>query len=174
MWPDPDGLELQLFQPPAGLVTAAVKSPLPVGGEGLVAPLGVDHVLLQVSNLDRSLAVLSGALRRGGRTAPRREWACLVPVGARDARWTGADAPGGVRIAHYAFTWRRSTGALTNRLRELGARMLPAPDEPDVVRFADNNGIIVELRVASPVNSDPALSRRPLEERAAESMLLMP
>src|SRR5580765_1622007 len=36
MWPDPDGLELQLFQPPAGLVTAAVKSPLPVGGEGLV------------------------------------------------------------------------------------------------------------------------------------------
>src|SRR5215475_8857450 len=30
MWPDPDGIELQLFQPPAGLVTAAVKSPLPV------------------------------------------------------------------------------------------------------------------------------------------------
>jgi hypothetical protein len=24
MWPDPDGLELQLFQPPAGLVAAAV------------------------------------------------------------------------------------------------------------------------------------------------------
>lgn len=31
-----------------------------------------------------------------------------------------------------------------------GARrsMLPASDEPDVVRFADNNGIIVEVRVA--------------------------
>ena len=28
MWPDPDGLELQLFQLPAGLVTAAVPSPL--------------------------------------------------------------------------------------------------------------------------------------------------
>src|SRR5215831_14465302 len=49
MWPDPDGLELQLFQPPAGLVTAAVKSPLPVAGDGLVTPLGVDHVLLQVA-----------------------------------------------------------------------------------------------------------------------------
>ena len=34
MWPDPDGLELQLFQPPAGLVTAAVPSPLPVDGTG--------------------------------------------------------------------------------------------------------------------------------------------
>jgi catechol 2,3-dioxygenase-like lactoylglutathione lyase family enzyme len=32
MWPDPDGLELQLFQPPAGLVAAAVTSPLPVEG----------------------------------------------------------------------------------------------------------------------------------------------
>jgi hypothetical protein len=38
---------------------------------------------------------------------------------------------------------------LANRLRELGARTLPAPDEPDVVRFADDNGIVVELRVAS-------------------------
>src|SRR5690349_17446054 len=28
MWPDPDGIELQLFQPPAGLVTAAVPSTL--------------------------------------------------------------------------------------------------------------------------------------------------
>jgi hypothetical protein len=56
MWPDPDGLELQLFQPPAGLVVAAVTSPLPVDGEGIVSPKGVDHVLLQVSNLERSLA----------------------------------------------------------------------------------------------------------------------
>src|SRR5262249_20558018 len=42
MWPDPDGLELQLFQPPAGLVTAAVPSDLPIetnGANGLVVPL---------------------------------------------------------------------------------------------------------------------------------------
>src|SRR5205085_11337967 len=30
MWPDPDGLELQLFQPPAGVVSAAVPSDLPL------------------------------------------------------------------------------------------------------------------------------------------------
>jgi hypothetical protein len=39
--------------------------------------------------------------------------------------------------------------ALLSRLRELGTRVLPAPDEPDVLRFADGNGIVVELRVAS-------------------------
>jgi hypothetical protein len=55
MGPDPDGIELQLFQPPAGLVTAAVKSPLAVEGDGIVAPHGVDHVLLFVADLDRSL-----------------------------------------------------------------------------------------------------------------------
>jgi len=33
-------------------------------------------------------------------------------------------------------------------LREMGARVLPSADEPDIVRFADNNGIIVEVRVA--------------------------
>jgi len=55
MWPDPDGLELQLFQPPAGLVTAAVPSTLPLEGEGVVTPLGVDHVMLLVADLDKSL-----------------------------------------------------------------------------------------------------------------------
>jgi len=38
--------------------------------------------------------------------------------------------------------------ALETRLRELGARVLRAADELDVVRFTDNNGIIVEVRVA--------------------------
>src|ERR1044071_7042610 len=45
MWPAPDGTELQLFQPPAGLVTAAVPSTLEMQSDGLVTPLGVDHVL---------------------------------------------------------------------------------------------------------------------------------
>ena len=52
-------------------------------------------------------------------------------------------------IAHYAIKVAPfDRQAFETRLRELGARMLPAPDEPDVVRFADNNGIIVEVRVA--------------------------
>lgn len=38
--------------------------------------------------------------------------------------------------------------ALTSRLRDLGVGTLPAPDEPDVFRFEDNNRIVVELRVA--------------------------
>jgi hypothetical protein len=36
--------------------------------------------------------------------------------------------------------------AVSARLRELGVRTLPSSDEPDVLRFEDNNGIVVELR----------------------------
>src|ERR1041384_1986858 len=46
MWPDPDGLELQLFQPPAGLVTAAVPSGLPVEADGFGAAGGLQHVVV--------------------------------------------------------------------------------------------------------------------------------
>ena len=145
MWPDPDGLELQLFRPPAGLVTAAVKSPLTIEGEGFVAPLGVDHVLLQVSSLERSLPyyrTVYGASAERPRDANGRVWFQLD----RGTRIGLEQTAGAVRIAHYAIRVGPFDRAmLANRLRELGSRLLPAPDEPDVVRFTDDNGIIVEL-----------------------------
>jgi catechol 2,3-dioxygenase-like lactoylglutathione lyase family enzyme len=149
MWPDPDGLELQLFQPPAGLVTAAVQSPLPVEGDGLVTPLGIDHVLLQVSNLERSLVyyrALYGASAERPRDANGRVWFQLE----RGTRLGLEQTEGAARIAHYAVRVSAiDRRMLTNGLRERGARVLPAPDEPDVERFADDNGIVVEVRVAS-------------------------
>jgi hypothetical protein len=68
---------------------------------------------------------------------------------ARNTRLGLEEASSGqaATIAHYAIKvapFDRS--ALETRVRELGARLLPPADEPDVVRFADNNGIIVEAR----------------------------
>ncbi len=150
MWPDPDKLELQLFQPPAGLVTAAVPSPLPGERDGQLMPRGVDHVLLRVSSLEKSLPyyrLVYGSAGERPRDSNGRVWFQLernTRLGLEEA--SAGQAP---MIAHYAIKvapFDRS--ALETRLRELGARMLPAADEPDVVRFADNNGIIVEVKVA--------------------------
>jgi catechol 2,3-dioxygenase-like lactoylglutathione lyase family enzyme len=150
MWPDPDRLELQLFQPPAGLVTAAVPSPLPIERDGPLMPRGVDHVLLRVSSLEKSLPyyrLMYGTASERPRDANGRVWFHLernTRLGLEEA--SPGQAP---MIAHYAITvapFDRS--ALETRLRELGTSMLPSADEPDVVRFADNNGIIVEVRVA--------------------------
>jgi len=148
MWPDPDRLELQLFQPPAGLVTAAVPSPLPVERDGLLAPRGVDHVLLRVSSLEKSLPyyrMVYGAAAERPRDSNGRVWFHLergTRLGLEEA------APGQApAIAHYAITVAPfDRRGLETRLRDIGARVLPASDEPDIVRFADNNGIVVEVR----------------------------
>jgi catechol 2,3-dioxygenase-like lactoylglutathione lyase family enzyme len=150
MWPDPDRLELQLFQPPAGLVTAAVPSPLPVERDGLLTPRGVDHVLLRVSSLEKSLPyyrLVYGAAVERPRDSNGRVWLYLE----RNTRLGLEEAPAGQSptIAHYTIKVAPfDRRALEARLKELNARVLPAPDEPDVVRFADNNGIVAEVRVA--------------------------
>ncbi|HET9196168.1 MAG TPA: hypothetical protein VFO21_24990 [Vicinamibacterales bacterium] len=150
MWPDPDRLELQLFQPPAGLVTAAVPSPLDVVRDGLLTPRGVDHVMLRVTSLEKSLPyyrLVYGPSVERPRDANGRVWLQL----ARNTRLGLEPAAAGQppAISHYTIKvapFDRS--ALETRVREAGGRVMPAPDEPDVVRFADNNGIVVEVRVA--------------------------
>jgi predicted enzyme related to lactoylglutathione lyase len=150
VWPDPDGLELQLFQPPAGLITAAVKSPLPVEGEGLVTPRGVDHMLLRVASLERSLPyyrTVYGTAAERPRDAQGRVWFQLE----KDTRIGLQAAASGQPAAFEHFAIKVAPfdrAALTARLKELGVRILPSTDEPDVFRFEDNNGIVVELRVA--------------------------
>jgi glyoxalase superfamily protein len=141
--------ELQLFQPPAGLVTAAVKSPLPVEGDGLLTPRGVDHVMLNVSSFDKALPyyrTLYGTSAESPRDANGRIWYRLergTRLGLQPA------AAGRTMISHFAITVAPfDRQALAARLRELGADVLPSPDEPDVVRFLDNNRIAVEVRVA--------------------------
>jgi catechol 2,3-dioxygenase-like lactoylglutathione lyase family enzyme len=150
MWPDPDRLELQLFQPPAGLVTAAVPSPLVVERDGQLTPRGVDHVLLRVTSLAKSLPyyrLVYGTGAERPRDANGRVWFHL----AGNTRLALEEASPGQApaIAHYTIKVAPfDRAALEARLKELGSRVIPAPDEPDVVRFADNNGIIVEVRVA--------------------------
>lgn len=53
---DPEGIEIQFLPTPDTLVTAAVPSDLVASMQGLVTPQRVDHVIVQVANLDRALA----------------------------------------------------------------------------------------------------------------------
>jgi hypothetical protein len=148
MWPDPDGLELQLFQPPAGLVTAAVPSDLPVETNGLVTPVGLDHVMLNVRDIAKSLPYyhfVYGKETQGPRENPERLWINLKA----DTRIGLQKIPPGAapRIEHYCIKVRPfDREAVTAGLRKIGAEVLPSADEPGVVRFLDDNRIMVELR----------------------------
>jgi len=147
MWPDPDGIDLQLFRPPAGLVTAAVPTTLDVKNDGLVTPLGVDHVMLAVSDVEKSLPYYRLVYGDGviGRREGGRLWLNLeksTRIGLEKA------TDGMPRISHYAIKVKPfDRAAVVRRLQEIGGKVLPSPDEPDVLRFADDNGIVVELKV---------------------------
>lgn len=149
MLPDPDGLELQLFQPPAGLVAAAVPSSLAVETNGLVKPVGLDHVLLHVSDIEKSLPyyhlVYGSTIKSTRQTNPDRLWLQLEA----NTRIGLQKAPAGQkpRIDHYCIKVAPfDREAVAAGLRQIGLKVLPSPDEPEVLRFVDNYGITVELK----------------------------
>jgi catechol 2,3-dioxygenase-like lactoylglutathione lyase family enzyme len=149
MWPDPDGLELQLFQPPAGLVAAAVPSDLPVETNGLVKPVGLDHVVLSVRDINASLPyyhLVYGRDTEGKReTNPERLWINLK----KDTRIGLQKAASGAspRIEHFCIRVQPFDRQMVmDGLRKAGAEVLPSPDEPGIVRFLDDNRITIELK----------------------------
>ena len=151
MLPDPDGLELQLFQPPAGLVAAAVPSPLPVEANGLVRPIGVDHVLLHVSDIEKSLPyyhlVYGASIRTTRQTNPDRLWLHLeanTRIGLQKA--ANGEKP---RIDHFCIKVAPFDREMVAAgIRQIGLKVVASPDESEVLRFTDNNEITVELKPA--------------------------
>jgi len=151
MLPDPDGLELQLFQPPAGVVTAAVPSPLPVEGTGLVSPIGVDHVLLHVSDIEKSMPyyhLMYGAnIKTTRQTNPDRLWIELeanTRIGLQKVQ--AGEKP---RFDHFCITVKPfDRDAVAAGIKQIGLKTIPSPDEPGVLRFTDNYDITVELKPA--------------------------
>jgi catechol 2,3-dioxygenase-like lactoylglutathione lyase family enzyme len=146
MIPDPDGLELQLFKPPAGLVTAAVPSTLDVAHDGVLAPLGLEHVLLAVSDLERALRyyrfVYGEGLETRDAAAPERVWFKL----ARNTRLglepaTAGPMPHFVRFGIKVAPF--DSAAVAPALRAAGAEVLSVG--PSLIRFRDNYGITLEV-----------------------------
>jgi len=143
---DPDGIEIQFLPAPDTVVTAAVPSDLVEPNKGLVTPKGVDHVLLHVSDLEKGVQfyrILYGkeAIRQKN---PDRIW---FQIG--DTRLGLEQVPSGQkpRIAHFGVKVAPfDRNAVVAGLRKLSAEVVASPDEPDVVRFRDRDGISVELK----------------------------
>jgi catechol 2,3-dioxygenase-like lactoylglutathione lyase family enzyme len=143
---DPDGIEIQFLPAPDTLVTAAVPSDLVEPNKGLVTPKGVDHVLLHVADLDKAVQfyrILYGkeAIRQ---KSPERAW---FQIGDTRLGLEKAQAGQKPHIAHFAVkvaAFNRDT--VVAGLRKLGAEVVASPDEADVVRFRDVDGISVEVK----------------------------
>jgi len=144
MIPDPDGLELQLFKPPAGLVTAAVPSTLEVMDNGPLTPLGLEHVLLAVSDVERALRYyrfVYGENETSDATAPGRVWFHL----ASDTR-IGLEPVAQGAMPHFVRFGIKvapfDSAAVAAALQTAGAEVLSVA--PSLIRFRDNDGITLE------------------------------
>src|SRR5262249_29934934 len=152
---DADGIQLQLLGIPGGLARTTVPAGRISDKPALVHPMGLDHIMLNVSDVEKS-AKYYGLLfgkEWSRNTNPDRVWFQIG--GTRlciQARKTG-ESP---KVDHFCVSVAGYDPAtVTAGLKALGAEILPATDEAqdrtrfrdlDLLRFKDPNGIIVELR----------------------------
>lgn len=148
IYADPDGIEIQFLPAPDTLVTAAVPSDLVEPNKGLLTPKGVDHVLLKVSDMNQALKfyrILYGK-EAGHDKKTGRAWFHIgdTRIGLQQAEYKFGDKP---RIEHFCIKVAPfEHNAVTAGLKKLGAEIIASPDEPDVLRFRDVDGITVEVR----------------------------
>ncbi|MEO8315231.1 MAG: VOC family protein, partial [Pseudomonadota bacterium] len=142
---DPDGIEIQFLPSPDTLVTAAVPSSLVPGQQGLVTPLRVDHVVLQVSQLDRAVEyyrVLYGReskLEKASATFTFTNGSRLILQSAGYAY-----GPGKPRIARYGILVEPfDRAAVAAGITALGGTVVSSQDK--ALRLKDVDGIELEV-----------------------------
>jgi catechol 2,3-dioxygenase-like lactoylglutathione lyase family enzyme len=142
---DPDGIEIQFLPAPDTLVTAAVPSDLVPGGQGLVTPLRVDHMLLHVSDLERALdyyRILYGteAERAGNRATFEFANGSRLLLEATDYVYGMAQA----RIARYGIKVAAfDRAAVASGIAALGGSIVESAD--GAFRLRDLDGIELDL-----------------------------
>jgi len=148
--PDPDGTQVQLWTENSwsrlGETAApdAMRNAPPMPGEPLLRPTAIDHILVNVSDMPKSVAfyqkILGGVIRVGG--TPERTW---FSAGGKDRVGLGRAEPGHkIGIDHYCLTAQFDRATLTKGLEAAGARITQG-DVAAGLDFLDVNGIHVQI-----------------------------
>ena len=144
---DEDGIRLQLLGVPGGLARTIIPSTRITTDDAAVAAIGLDHIVLAVSDMDRSAAHYAKFFGAPATRTKKPEavWfqvartrLALVPVALGGAP---AIARVCVRIAGFD---RRS---IPEKLKKLGVEVLASNDE-HIVRFKDPDGFVMDLKAA--------------------------
>jgi catechol 2,3-dioxygenase-like lactoylglutathione lyase family enzyme len=144
MIPDPDGFRLQLLGVPGGLAKTTEPAGRVIEGPGIVQPLGLDHIMLNVADLDATTAFYRNFFgKESQRTqSPARVWFDIsgtrLGLQPLEGRLPGVD--------HFCIKVKGIDPRGTpERLQALGVEMPPSNDE-GLLRFRDPYSIVVELK----------------------------
>jgi catechol 2,3-dioxygenase-like lactoylglutathione lyase family enzyme len=142
---DPDGLRLQFLAVPAGLARTIIPSSRISQDEPAIQAIRFDHVILAVSDLDRSAAhygkIFGMEISRTKK--PDRIWfaAAKTRLGLETVATGKTPSIEHVCIRVAGFDRK----AATDKLKMLGAEIAPSNDE-NLLRFKDPNGLMMELK----------------------------
>jgi catechol 2,3-dioxygenase-like lactoylglutathione lyase family enzyme len=138
---DADGLRLQLLGVPGGLAKTIIPAYRVNQDDAAVQPIGLDHILLHVSDLERSVAHYRKFFgMEASRTKnPARVWFGVAKTRLGLEQVVAGEAPS---VHHICV---RVARIIPDRLKAVGVEILPANDEK-LLRFRDPNGLLMELK----------------------------
>src|SRR5262247_3616892 len=152
---DADGIQLQLLGIPGGLARTTVPAGRITEKPALVRPMGLDHIMLSVTDLEKSAKYyrLLFGKEWSKNTNPDRLW---FQIGGTRLGLQTVKPGESPRVDHFCVSVAGYDAAtVTAGLKELGAEIIPPTDEAqdrtrfrdlELLRFRDPNGIVVELR----------------------------
>lgn len=142
---DPDGLQLQLLGTPGGLAQTTVPADRVSSADALVRPVGLEHVRLLVSDVDKSVdhyrKFFNGEVTRVKN--PDRAWIQIAATRLGLEKTPPGQSP---RVGSFGVTVERLDARVVgDALVKLGATIEPSGDAA-ILRFRDPDGIMLELK----------------------------
>ena len=145
---DPDGLRLQLLGTPGGLARTIMPSTRISTDEPAVLALGFEHVVLSVSDLEKSAAYYRKffGMEVSRSKKPDRVWfaAARTKLGLQTV--AAGEMPKVDHICVRVARFDRRT--ITEKLKEWRAEIIPSGDE-GLLRFRDPHGLTMELKTVA-------------------------
>jgi catechol 2,3-dioxygenase-like lactoylglutathione lyase family enzyme len=143
-FPDADGIRVQLMATPGGFLPTIIASTRVTQEDPLVHPAGLDHVMLNVSDVDKSAEFYRRFFGQETRSKkPDRAWFQIKQTRLGLQKTAAGEKP---HIDHFAVRCVAfDKQSATERLKAINVEVLPSTDE-DLLRIKDYNGFALELR----------------------------
>jgi catechol 2,3-dioxygenase-like lactoylglutathione lyase family enzyme len=145
MIPDPDGTQLQLLGVPGGLAKSTEPAGRIVPEDPLLRPVGVDHVVVNVSDLETALPFYRLFFGQESAKTADQAWFQVANTRLGLSKAPAGESP---RVAYFCVNVARfDRKSIAQKLQQLQAEVLPSSnDAGGHLRFKDPVGITVEVK----------------------------
>ncbi|MEO8100306.1 MAG: VOC family protein [Acidobacteriota bacterium] len=142
--PKPDGNRVQLMATPGGFLPTIIASTRVTQEDPPVHPVGLDHVMLNVADVDKSAEFYRRFFGNQTRSKnPDRAWFQIKQTRLGLQKIAAGERP---HIDHFAVRCVAfDKKSVTEKLKALNVEILPSNDV-DLLRIKDYNGFGLELR----------------------------